>query len=261
MNARRLPADDSAEAVAAGHLRTDPPQPPAAPAVTAWRPTQRPPVALLTVRDDGRADGEVVRLRADRFVLGRTEGDLTFPHDAIVSTRHAEITRQHVGGVWRWAVTDLQSTNGLYVRLSRTPLVDRREFLAGGGRYRFDAPEGSTDTAAPLPGDAPPTGGTAGPRELTQAPPALTELVGGGVGNRVVLTYSEYWIGSDPTCGIRRPNDPFCEARQVRVYRTPKGWVAEHPKTLNGLWVRLPRVVAERILQFQIGEQRFKLVV
>ena len=86
-------------------------------------------------------------------------------------------------------------------------------------------------------------------------------MVGAGIGNRVVLTRPEYWIGADPGCAIARPVDPFCAPRQVRVFRSIKGWAAEHPKTVNGLWVRLPQVVAGRSLQFQLGEQRFKLTV
>lgn len=233
-------------------------------AVSPWRPSQRPPVGLLTVCDDGRPDGQVIRLRADRFVIGRTEGDLTLPHDALISTRHAEVTRQQVGGLWRWVVTDLQSTNGMFVRLSRTLLKDGREFLAGDGRYRFDAPDGPPPgpdgTLDYQPGGAP-HAGTQGPRDAPGRPAALTEFVGAGIGNRVVLARPEYWIGADPGCAIARSGDPFCEPRQVRVYRAARGWAAYHPKTVNGLWVRLPQVVAERSLQFQLGEQRFKLTV
>src|SRR5947209_5349177 len=47
------------------------------------RPTQRPPVASLTLFDDGKTDGELLRLRAARFVLGRSEGDFLLPHDEL----------------------------------------------------------------------------------------------------------------------------------------------------------------------------------
>ena len=143
-------------------------------AVSPWRPVQRQPVGLLTVCDDGRPDGQVVRIRADRFVIGRTEGDLTIPHDALMSTRHAAVTRQQVGGAWRWVVTDLQSTNGLFVRLSRTLLKDGREFLAGDGRYRFDAPDdpagGLDGTLDYKPGEAA-RAGTQTPRDAPVRPP------------------------------------------------------------------------------------------
>src|SRR5262249_52526558 len=78
-----------------------------------FRPTVRPPVPILTVFDDGKLDGEVIRLREPRFTIGRTEGDLRFPMDGRMSSWHVEITHQVVGGLHRWVVTDLQSTHGL----------------------------------------------------------------------------------------------------------------------------------------------------
>src|SRR5579859_5369539 len=108
--------------------------------VATWQPALRPPMAILTVFDDGKTDGEKIRLRDGRFVIGRTDGDLVIPHDVMISSRHLEITRQQVGGQIRWVITDLQSTNGLYVRVLRTALADRSEILVGKGRYQFSAP-------------------------------------------------------------------------------------------------------------------------
>src|SRR4051794_9198362 len=36
------------------------------------RPQERPPMALLCIVDDGKADGEWVRLRGERYLIGRT---------------------------------------------------------------------------------------------------------------------------------------------------------------------------------------------
>ena len=102
----------------------------------------RPPVAVLTVFDDGKNDGEVIRIRDQRFIIGRTEGDLRIPIDGRISSRHLEITLQTIGGIHRWVVTDLQSTHGMFVRVSRSVLADRAEFLVGNGRYRFETPQG-----------------------------------------------------------------------------------------------------------------------
>src|SRR5687767_9878591 len=54
------------------------------------RPTGRPPVALLVLLDDGERSGEEIRIRGERFVLGRTEGDVTIPHDSLISGKHVE---------------------------------------------------------------------------------------------------------------------------------------------------------------------------
>src|SRR5207244_10706659 len=104
-----------------------------------YRPTIRPPIALLTVFDDGKTEGQVIRLRGERFIIGRSEGDLLIPHDELISGRHVEITRHRLGNEHRWVITDLQTRNGLFIRVSRTVLTDKSEFLVGNGRYRFEA--------------------------------------------------------------------------------------------------------------------------
>jgi pSer/pThr/pTyr-binding forkhead associated (FHA) protein len=256
--------------------RSHPPAGPAAPAPTPaaappeptgraaspYRPTVRPAVALLTVFDDGKTEGETIRIRDHRFVIGRTEGDLTIPIDGRISSRHVEITRVAVGGQHRWVVTDLQSTHGMFVRVSKTVLADKAEILVGNGRYRFDAPTPEAATTAEYPPDDPNRGVTRGWDDGPSPfrPPALTELLGNEIGNRTLLVKNEYWIGSDPTCPICRPDDPFCEARHLRLYRKPQGnWHAEHNRTLNGLWLRMSQITVEAMVHFQIGEQRFQI--
>ena len=229
-----------------------------------YRPTVRPPLPILTVFDDGRSDGEVIRIRQPKFTIGRTEGDLRFPIDGRMSSKHVEITHQVVGGRHRWVVTDLQSTHGLFVRVSRTALADRAEFLVGNGRYRFEAARAEQDATVDQVSGVGTSGRTQGLDEGagTFRPPALTEMIGKEVGNRLLLVKDEYWIGNDPRCQVCRPDDPFCEARHARLYRGSRGqWLAEHDRTKNGLWLRMSQIVAEAMIYFQVGEQRFKLKV
>jgi FHA domain len=233
-------------------------------AAVAFRPTSRPRLAVLTVFDDGKTDGEVIRLRDHRFIIGRTEGDLRIPIDGRISARHVEITHQVVGGLHRWVVTDLQSTHGLFVRISKTVLADKAEFLVGNGRYRFDAPHADAGGTVEDFAQGGEFGSTRGLEDGASPfrPAAVTELIGADIGNRMLLAKNEYWIGFDPSCPICRPDDPFCEPRHVRLYRKDKGsWHAEHNKTVNGLWLRMPQITVESVAQFQIGEQRFQLRV
>ncbi len=228
-----------------------------------FRPDVRPPIAMLTVCDDGKNDGEVIRIRSHQFVIGRTEGDLCIPIDGRISSRHVEITLQTIAGRHhRWVVTDLQSTHGMFVRVSRVGLGESSELIVGGGRYHFEAPrhQGVTTIEGISQEDRfESTHGFTDPATEIQAP-ALTELIGNQIGNRVLLVGPEYWIGSDPSCQFCRNDDLYCEPKHVRVYRNPKGlWHAENNKTANGLWVRMPQVVVESLVQFQIGEQRFRL--
>jgi pSer/pThr/pTyr-binding forkhead associated (FHA) protein len=220
---------------------------------------------MLTVCDDGKTEGAVIRIFSHRFIIGRTEGDLRIEIDGRISSRHAEITLQTVAGRHhRWVLTDLQSTHGVFVRVTRALLTDKSEFLVGGGRYRFDAPridQGASTEALPAEESLGETSAWQDDATTIQ-PPALTELVGNEIGNRIVMDKPEYWIGSDPACPIARPNDPFCEPRHVRVYRDSKGaWHAENNKTQNGLWIRMSQVAVDAMIQFQIGEQRFRLRV
>ena len=176
---------------------------------------------MLTVFDDGKTDGEVIRIRDHRFIIGRTEGDLCIPLDGRMSARHVEITHQVVGGLHRWVVTDLQSTHGMFVRVSRTVLADKAEFLVGNGRYRFDAPvtdAGPTiDSASGQPGFSETHGWDDGAEHVPAAGRHRADRH--EIGNRMLLVKNEYWIGSDPSCPICRPDDPFCEPRHVRLYR------------------------------------------
>jgi pSer/pThr/pTyr-binding forkhead associated (FHA) protein len=181
-----------------------------------------------------------------------------------MSARHAEITLQSMGGVHRWVLTDLQSTHGMFVRVSRTVLADRAEFLVGNGRYKIEFPSPQSEatisqmTGATASGETQGWDGSSSPFK----PPAVTELIGNEIGNRILLAKSEYWIGSDATCAIGRPDDPFCEPRHVRLYRGPNGsWYAEHNKTVNGLWLKMSQIVVDSVVRFQLGEQRFQLKV
>lgn len=251
--------------------RSEPPPVPAtathsvaARAASVYRPTTRPPVPILIVFDDGRMEGEIIRLREPRFIIGRTEGDLRFPLDGRMSSQHVEITYQLVGGLHRWVVTDLQSTHGMFVRVSKTGLTDRAEILVGGGRYRFDAPQAEPVATTNFGHDQQDRGATRGWDDGPgpARPPALSELIGSEIGNRILLVKNEYWIGSDPSCPIGRPDDPFCEARHVRLFRKPQGrWHAEHNRTVNGLWLRMSQITVDAMIHFQIGEQRFQIKV
>src|SRR4029079_944812 len=99
---------------------------------------QRPPMALLTVYDDGRNDGQKIRLRGDVSVIGRTQGDVIIPHDERISGRHAEIRRTQEGGDWKWLLVDLGSTNGTYVRVHKCSIKSGQELLIGHRRFRFE---------------------------------------------------------------------------------------------------------------------------
>jgi hypothetical protein len=257
-------ADPSAAAAAGPALPKTVDMPAAAPAVRLFKPSLRPPTALLTAFDDGDDEGEVVRIRGERFVIGRTEGDLLIPHDGQVSGRHAEIVRRKEDdGSWAWGLADLGSTNGTFVRVGAAVLRDGQEFLIGRSRYRFD------EKGPPVPESAEPPAGS--PKSTVSwnadaglpGVPSVVELTRHGLGSRVTLLQAEYWIGSDrAACAIAPADDPFVSPRHARISRDHKGrWQVANNRSVNGVWVRVDHTDLSSSCYFQVGEQRFSFKV
>jgi len=230
------------------------------PDTRTFRPMRRPPMALLCILDDGRQAGEWVRIRVDHVVLGRDEGDVVIPHDGLMSGQHAELTRRLEDGRHRWFLTDLQSTNGTYVRISHALLKHNQELLIGSHRYRFDAaPQGPADHS-----DNKKTKKTRDwdPLVATELIPTLVELTAQGDGNRFFLPKAENWLGRDANSCAIAVNDPLVSPRHARFFRDPKGrWQVENANALNGTWLRVEEMALAGACQFQLGEQRFLLRV
>jgi pSer/pThr/pTyr-binding forkhead associated (FHA) protein len=229
-----------------------------------FRPTLRPPLALLTVLDDGDETGEVLRIRNAVFVIGRVEGDLTVAHDTGMSGRHAELSRRFENGAYRWYLKDLQSTNGTFVRAATVVLYPQQELLIGGRRYRFDA-AAPAQPAASVPTQVEGTRKfqALSPAELAAASlPTLVDLSTAGEARRFPLTAQEHWLGRDPRqCSIV-VDDPMVDRKHARVYRDGKNrWMIANANSLNGLWARVTEIPLERGGQFQCGEQRFQVRV
>lgn len=231
-----------------------------------FRPSHRPPTLQLTIYDDGETTGETIRIRDDRFTIGRTEGDLKFPHDELISSRHISFTRQRVRGKHYWVVSDLQSRNGLFVRVVKAPLPHLGEFLVGSGRYQLEcpgSPQGLTEADSANDPKQPPVTQVFGTRGM-EGQETLTEILRSGIGSRYVLDRDEYWIGRDRDCDISRPKDLFLRGKHARLSRNARGvWIVHQNDTLNGVWIKIPHLslAAGKGGEFQIGEQRFRVKV
>jgi pSer/pThr/pTyr-binding forkhead associated (FHA) protein len=218
-------------------------------------------MAVLCVHDDGSDEGEVFRLRTDRVVIGRSEGDVVIPHDSMMSGRHAELTRQLEDGRMRWYLTDLQSTNGTYVRVSHAVLKHGQDLLLGSRRYRF---LGALQDLPMLETEEHPKGTqgwqSVSPADLT---PSLVELVNANeTGRRYPLPQKEQWVGRDPRqAGVVIADDPLLSPRHARVYQGRKRWHIENAGSVNGIWLRVQHLPLEGTCYFQLGEQRFSVRV
>jgi FHA domain len=194
-----------------------------------FKPTRRPPMALLCYLDDGSEDGEWFRVRTDKFVIGRTEGDLLVPHDGLVSPRHAEITRTLENSKHVWHLTDLHSEAGTFVAVPERPLKHGMELWLGTRRYRFEQQEG---------GAAPVLAEIGGERRIVLDPPAVD--------------FGRAMVPVDPCLG-----KPHCRFEGGADGK----WKVVNLGSRNGIWVRTDRVRFVANCRFQIGEQRFYVEV
>ncbi|MCA9214826.1 MAG: FHA domain-containing protein [Planctomycetales bacterium] len=224
-----------------------------------YRPTLRPPMPILKVCDDGKSTGEIVRIRTEHFLIGRTEGDFRFPNDPQISARHLIISSHQTDGSHSWSISDLQSENGLFVRVRKGLLQHNSEFLLGGGKYRIEVASNSNQSP-----NRRHSGGTQNwGSSLPDGTTTLTEVLSDGHGERIVLVKAGYWIGRDATCDIVRRDDIFASRRHAQILRSANGWTITNNKARNGVWLKIPIVNLRHGQEcyFQIGEQRLCLSI
>jgi len=171
-----------------------------------YRPRARPPLLLVCIVDEGSEGGEWRRVRGDRAVIGRAEGEIVIPHDTGISGRHAELRRVPHNGRLRWLLRDLKSTNGTFVRAAAAPLNDQQEFIIGVTRFRLELSSPPASNADDLRSTSHWQAEASGP---APALPALVELHSKGPVERHPLAKNEVWIGSDNSCQIMLTGDPL----------------------------------------------------
>lgn len=199
-----------------------------------FRPTQRPPAAVIQVFDDDQERAELVRVRRTPFDIGRQEGDLTIPHELQMSRRHARIDRRQISGQWNWYLRDLGSTNGTFVRARRVRLRDKDEVLLGADLVRFLQP-GGPETAM------------------------LLKVAPGRHEEKVLLRPGTHWIGTSASqCLPLLQGSKFLDPRNLRIELDSQGqWRLFDCGSTNHVWVRVEEVRLVDGCCFQAGEQRF----
>ena len=234
----------------------------------AYRPRLRPPMALLVVIDDGANEGEVVRIRKDEFKIGRSEGDLVIPHEKLMSSSHACISRRYINGAYRWFLSDLNSTNGTFVKLKSCVLHHNTELMFGSFRYKFDSGAQGTAEVSAAPVDTERTMGwkRVSVEEVSKPGPSLTRLWPNGNTEKFKLSGENVLIGSAPTsdkAGVTTlafANDPMLSKRHLRIYRDEhRRWKAVEVDALNGIWIAVQEREIDKDAMFQLGEQRFSI--
>ena len=91
--------------------------------------------AVIQLITEGGLVGEVHSLDRSHMAVGRVEGDLIFPHDGYMSSKHAIIVERD----GRYYLIDQKSRNGTFVRIKgETELKPGDMFLVGKQLFRFE---------------------------------------------------------------------------------------------------------------------------
>jgi pSer/pThr/pTyr-binding forkhead associated (FHA) protein len=215
---------------------------------------------VLICDDDSLDEGETVRVRSEKIVIGRTKGDILIQHDVAMSGAHAEVVRQDAGGRHAWVLRDLGSSNGTLVRAKAVTLKPATTVLIGSKRFRFEEPGAAQPISG---GEGEP--GTALLADLGMVPsdnlPALVESVtpGGSTPLRYPFRTTRVRIGR-PGYGNDIEIDDLClTGTHAVVTRDYSGaWQIEAQPSLNGVWVKVDAIKLVDNCLFQCGEQRFR---
>lgn len=91
--------------------------------------------AVIEVVTEGGKIGDVYPIFRGDLIIGRIEGDVTFPHDGYMSSRHARIMERD----GRYYLSDESSRNGTFVRIRQEiELKPGDTFLVGKQVLKFD---------------------------------------------------------------------------------------------------------------------------
>jgi pSer/pThr/pTyr-binding forkhead associated (FHA) protein len=221
----------------------------APPPATSRSPTPR----LVTLLKDG-SEGRSIPLTEKDADVGGSEGDITFPDDPYVSPRHARL----VCRAGTYSVRDLDSTNGVYVRLrDEVELKDRDMVLVGQQVLRFEV---LGDGELPL-GPAFQHGvmvfGTPEVARFARLVQYTTE----GVARDVHYLFRDETVIGRENGDIVFTDDPFLSRRHaaIRVDHAGRRFVLSDLGSSNGTALRIR---GEHVLkdadQFRIGRHLFR---
>lgn len=199
--------------------------------IPAYRPSVRPPMAIVEWIYDGSLGSRRIPMLADRFSIGRKEGDIAVFHELWMSGRHAEIQRRKIGDSYRWFLVDLNSTNGTFIKTEAVVLTAGDELFLGRERYRF----------------------------VNQPPEVGLLHVTRGNAEKWLFNKTQEQIGSSQTPMQCMVNDPFLSPIHATIFCGANGtWTVRDNNSVNGVWHRIREVELMNQSEFQLGEQRFR---
>jgi pSer/pThr/pTyr-binding forkhead associated (FHA) protein len=207
----------------------------------------------LEIKQDG-STGKGLRIVKETFI-GRANCDASYPNDALLSPRHASVTKRE-GKVF---LKDLGSTNGTFVKLRQdTELSAGDIFLLGREIFRF-ATQKLDDSL-----EANSTLRMVGAPSL-QAGPITAKLEHIQLTGELIKEYSldkpETTIGRT-TGDMVFKNDPYMSGTHARVVAQPGRFILQDLKSRNGVYRKIrDDLELQNLDEFFLGEQLFRVEI
>lgn len=220
-----------------------------------FAPLRRVAYPRITILDDGSSTtGEVIRLRKDTFTFGRTDGDMTFPPDGLMSSCHCQIhLKQIAQRQWAWTLEDLKSRHGVFLRCPEIILTPGMEILMGGTKLRI---HGGNTIIAGVKQNVNFVPYLVDETELTKSP--SIEVCSFSLDHHtthIELPKKSVGLGRCTHSCFQR--DTFLEPTHIEITRcAPTEWKLIDKKSLNGTFLRIHSTLLHDRTEFQIGEQR-----
>lgn len=185
---------------------------------------------LILIKGEG-LDGVAYHLNATEHTAGRSQGEIRFPEDPVLSPRHACFFYEDR----ELYVRDEGSVNGVFYRITQpTPLTSGSRFLVGEQLIEFH--EGDADSEQPE-ADEQGTYFYGSPRR-----PGFFQLVqvlrGGEIGMIFRAPTDRVTLGREGN-DINFPDDPFISGQHALVAAAPNGFALSDMGSKNGTFVRI----------------------
>jgi pSer/pThr/pTyr-binding forkhead associated (FHA) protein len=208
--------------------------------------------SLLEIKQDG-STGKSIPISRET-VIGRSDGDIVYSADALLSPRHASLALR--GG--RLYLRDLGSQNGTFIKQRQdTELLPGDVFLIGRELFRFSVKPGEDK-----PAEAEGTRVMMGMPDL-EAPPVAAKLerinLNGSVVESFDLKKAETTLGRTKGDMVFK-NDPYMSGTHARILAQPGRFILQDLKSRNGVYRRIrAEVELQDGSEFFLGEQIFRV--
>lgn len=199
--------------------------------------------------------GKATRIVKETYV-GRGTCDISYPHDALLSLRHASLHKRE----GKLFLKDLESANGTFLKQRQdSELAPGDVFVLGRELFRFGTQrldEASSSSQGTMV--------MSGAPKLQQGPiTAKLERIqlSGEVIEEFSLEKPETTVGRT-TGDLVFDDDPYMSGTHARIVAQPGRFILQDLKSRNGIFRRIRgEVMLQNGDEFFVGEQRFRVEI